>query len=151
PEQGPRQRPDALGGFEEPRGRCGEGTRLRDEEGPQVEAVEARGAEIRLHAVEWVLARVEVEDELSLGEPTDSAEEFEAVAGVVNGAETGRRGDRTGRAVLVQVAGHRLRAAGQAPVGRRHHLLAEIDAEVAQSVREERLCEPGVAAGEVED
>src|SRR5438270_1201912 len=141
-----RERAADLCGAQQRGERRGKRARLRDEEGPQLEPVEAGRAEVVPHLAQVVLTRVQVEDELLLGVARDAPEELAAVAGVVDRAETGRGRNRLGRLELVQVAELDPRAARSR---RAHHRLARVDAEVLERPQESR--EPGVAAREVED
>src|SRR5581483_8345135 len=123
------------------------------EEGPHVHPLEAGGRQVVPHLGERVLARVEVEDELLLAVGGDMSQEGAAIAGVVDGAEAGRRRDGSRRNEVVQVArlDLDLRASSRAAPGSLDHRAGEVDADVAEAARKEWPREARVAAGEVED
>src|SRR5262249_33230273 len=123
---------------------------LRDEERSQLHAWQARRVEIRDDCGELVLARVQVEDELLLGETGHVAEERAAVTRVVDGAKEGRRRDRLRRRVRVQVAELDRRTSAEASPRLVHHLGGRVDSAIAEATSEQPLAEASVAAGKVE-
>ena len=140
----------ALGRLRERDRRPGEALRLRDEEGPQHDAAEARLLQLGDDVGDAVLAGVQVEHQLPLGEAGDAGEERRAVVRVVDRTEDGRR--RHGRAGHedVQVSDpHRGPIAQSAPRRVDHGRLG-VDARVPQAARKQVLAEAAVAACEVE-
>ncbi len=97
---------------------------------------EAGGAQVAEHVVEPVLTRIQVEDELLLGEGRDVPEERSPVLRVVDRAEDRRRRDWGWRHVLVQVAELDRSAIAEPPLGRLDHLRRGVDAAVAKAARE---------------
>ena len=111
---------------------------------------EAGCAQVVEHVVEPVLARVQVEDELLLGEGCDVLEERAPVARVVDRAEDRRRGDGRRRDVVVQVAELDRSAIAESCLAASTISGGRVDSAVAKATREQQLSEAAVAAGEVE-
>ena len=150
-EHQPRERAAALERTERADRRPRQPLRLRDEERPQRDAGEAGRPQLGDDLLDRVLPRIEVEDELALGEPRDAPEERRAVVGVVDRPEHGRGGDGPLGRERVQVALDELRPRAEATLRRLDHRRLGVDAEVAQAAPDQVLTEPAVAAGEVED
>src|SRR5262249_27424226 len=93
PQERPRERSDSLGRDERAAGWSWKAHGLRNEERPKRERRPTSVEELAAHVVQRVQARVQVEDELALGEPGDAPERGGTVARVVERAEHRRRGD----------------------------------------------------------
>ena len=127
-----------------------ERNRLRHEERAKEHLTEAGGPQVGRHVVGPVLAGVQIEDQLLLREARDMTEEGSPVARVIDRAEDSRRGNRTRRDVLVEVADLDRSAVAESPPGLRDHLGRRVDTAVAEAPRDEQLAETGVPACEVE-
>src|SRR5439155_2078434 len=103
------------------------------------------------NGVERKLARVQIEDELPLGESSHVPEQRLPVPPVVDRAEAGHRRHGTGRDELVQIRVDDLRPIAEAPTRCLDHRLARVDAEVLEPSRQQVLPEAAVAAREVAD
>ena len=88
--------------------------------------------------------------ELPLRVARDVAEECAAVSRVVDGAEARRARNVRGRPVGVEVREHDLGAVAHPAPGGLHHRTGQVYADIAKTLREQRLGEAGVAAGKVE-
>src|SRR5262249_23227099 len=107
-------------------------------------------AQVGAHVREPELTGVQVEDDLLLRVCGDVPEEGGAVAGVVEGAEAGRRGNRAGRRELVQVSECDLGSPVEAGARRLAHRRAGVYARVREPAREQMLAETAVAARQVD-
>ena len=123
---------------------------LRHEERAERQRRPPRREKLGVDDVEPVAPRVEVEDELPLGEVGHATEERRTVAGVVQRAEHRRRGDRASRRELVDVRELDLRDTAEPGARGIDHRRTRIDADVVQSEWEKVLGQPGVAAREIE-